>query len=165
MNEAAGINWLAYFQAAEQTWLSQVIQQSYWLFPVIMSLHLVAFAALGGAILVVDLRLLGVILPSQPVERLAHSVRWLLHGSVAAMVVTGTSLFVSEAVKCFYNDPFWIKMRCLLLGLIFTYTIRRKVVAMDPARLGPVWGKLVGLVNIALWSGVAWGGRWIGFWG
>ncbi|REJ80757.1 MAG: hypothetical protein DWQ36_10715 [Acidobacteria bacterium] len=155
---------LSLFQAIEATWLAELIQQSHWIFPVVMSLHLVAFAALGGAILVVDLRLLGLVFRPQPVQSLARSVRWLLHGSVAAMFVTGLLLFVSEAIKCYYNDPFWIKMYCLAGGLIVTYTVRRKIVAMDPARVG-VWGKLVGLTNIALWSGVAWGGRWIGFWG
>ena len=34
-----------------------------------------------------------------------------------------------------------------------------------PAKLGPIWGRVSALVNIGLWSGVAWGGRWIGFWG
>jgi hypothetical protein len=33
----------------------------------------------------------------------------------------------------------------------------------DEARMGPLWGKLVALVSVMLWSGVGIGGRWIGF--
>jgi hypothetical protein len=68
-------------------------------------------------------------------------------------------------MKLYYNDPFWIKMTCLLLAVPFTFTVRRSVARADEARVGRLWGRLVGLVSIGLWSGVAWGGRWIGFWG
>ena len=157
--------WLPLFEWFEASMIGQVVRESLWLFPVIESIHLIAFAALGGAVLVVDLRLLGLVFRSQTAKALAHHVRWLLHGSLAVVITTGIGLFLSEAIKCYYNDPFWIKMRCLALGIVFTYTVRRKVLAIDPAKLGPIWGRVSALVNIGLWSGVAWGGRWIGFWG
>ena len=75
------------------------------------------------------------------------------------MLVTGIALYTSEATKCYASLAFWIKMASLLLAMIFTYTIKKRVAARDHAN------KLVGLVSIALWFGVAWGGRWIGFGG
>ena len=49
--------------------------QSLWLFPVIEAFHLVAFAVLGGAVLVTDLRLLGVAMRSQPTAHIARETR------------------------------------------------------------------------------------------
>ena len=69
---------------------------------------------------------------------------------------------MSTAMKEFYSPFFWFKMETLLLAVIFTLTIRREVTRADEARVGPFWGKVVGLVSIALWSGVAIPARLIG---
>ena len=79
------------------------------------------------------------------------------------MLATGILLFTSEATKCYYHAAFWVKMTSLLLAIVFTFTVRRKVVAADETRVGPLWGKLVALVSVTLWSVVGAAGRWIGF--
>jgi hypothetical protein len=139
------------------------IRDSLWLFPVIEALHLVAFAALGGALLLVDLRLLGLAFRSQPVARLARDAWPWLVGSVALALASGTLLFLSESVKLYHSEPFWVKVSCLGPALLFTFTVRRRVTLADEARVGPVRGRLAAAASLALWGGVAWGGRWIGF--
>jgi len=57
------------------------MRSSPWLFPVIATIHLMGLALIGGAVLVVDLRLLWLGLRSQPVAGLARDAeRWLLRG-------------------------------------------------------------------------------------
>jgi hypothetical protein len=153
---------LAVFEAIEYSSIGQAIKLSPWAFAVIESVHLLALATLGGAVLLVDLRLLGLGLRRQPVARLARDMRPILLGAVAVLVVTGLGLFVSEAVKCYYSPLFWQKMIFLAAALAFTFTIRRRVTAEEPAARPP-WHAVVGLVSIALWFGVAASGRWIGF--
>jgi hypothetical protein len=140
------------------------IRDSLWLFPVIEAFHLVAFGVLGGTILLVDLRLLGIVMKSQPVGSLAEDARPWQRGSLAVAILTGSLLFLSEPIKLYYNEPFWTKMTCLGLALVFSFTVRRKVTA-DMESAGPFWARLTGLISLVLWGGVAWGGRWIGFWG
>jgi hypothetical protein len=53
-------------------------------------------------------------------------------------------------------------MVSLVLAMIFTYTIKKRVAAGDEKAVSIGTSKLVGAVSIALWFGVAWGGRWIG---
>jgi len=48
---------------------------------------------------------------------------------------------------------------------VFTYTIKKRVAAGDEKIFSPSTYKVVGLVSLVLWFGVAWGGRWIGFGG
>jgi hypothetical protein len=79
------------------------------------------------------------------------------------MLVTGLLLFSSEAVKCYYSFAFWFKMTSLALAIIFTFTVRQRVTLADEGRIGPIKARIVALVSLALWSGVGWGGRWIGF--
>ena len=154
---------LPFFQWCENSAVGEAIRSSSWLFPVIESFHLLGLAVIGGAVLVVDLRLFGFGLRRQPVAQLARDTqRWLI-GSLMVMLITGILLFTSEAIKCYYHAAFWFKMTSLFLVIVFTFTVRRKVAAADETRVGPLWGKLVALVSVTLWYVVGAAGRWIGF--
>ncbi len=217
-----GIDWLAVFDWLELTWIGETVRKSLWLFPVIEAFHLVALALLGGAGLLMGLHLMGLIMPnSKPSEVYANIHRWFDLG-LAVLLLSGIPLFLSEAIKCYYNEPFWMKMIFLLLGLIFHYGVvrsfaktdgrtRRRVAKwvwwggvglllflvppgvnwwplgvatwillilfqryMTPVLIGDkdleklsltFSGAIIGLTSMILWAGVAWGGRWIGFWG
>lgn len=162
-DRVAGMSLLPFFEWCEATAVGQAIRGSAWAFPVIESVHLLGLAVMGGAVLLVDLRLLGLGLRRQPVADLARDAQPWLIGSFVVMLSTGIPLFLSESVKCYYSQAFWVKMTCLPLAAIFTFTIRRKVTLADEGRVWPLWRKVVAVVSLALWSGVGAGGRWIGF--
>jgi hypothetical protein len=154
---------LAFFQWCEESSIGGVIRGSSWLFPMIEAIHLLGLGLIGGAVLVVDLRLLGLGLRRQSVAQVARDAQPWLIGSLVLMITTGFLLFMSEAVKCYYHSAFWLKMASLLLAIVFTLTVHRKVTIADETQVRPVWNKVVALVSILLWSGVGIGGRWIGF--
>lgn len=139
------------------------MRSSPWFFPVIASIHLMGLAAIGGAVLVVDLRLLGLGLQRQPVAELARDAEWWLLRSLLVSVPTGILLFMCFATKYYYLTFFWVKMTSLLLVIVLTFSVRRRVVMADETRRNPAWSKLVALVSLSLWTTVAMGGRWIGF--
>jgi hypothetical protein len=153
---------LPLFQWFYATSLGETIRNSTWLFPIFEAFHLLALGIVAGAVLVVDFRLLNVGLNKQPVAQIADSARPYLLGAVLVMFATGVPLFLSEAIKCLYSFAFWVKMTCLLLALVWVFTIRNKVTHMDVAR-EPIQAKATAVVSLLLWFGVAWGGRWIGF--
>ena len=154
---------LPFFQWCYQTPVGETIRDSTWLFPLIESFHLIGLGLTVGAILIVDLRLLGGGLRRQPVAQLSAAVQpWLL-GSLTLMFSSGIPLFLSESIKCYYSFPFWVKMTSLLLALLFTFTLRRRVTRSGLATDRPLLGRVTALVSLCLWFGVAWGGRWIGF--
>jgi hypothetical protein len=139
------------------------MRASPWLFPVIATIHLMGLALIGGSVLVVDLRLLGLGLRSQPVAALARDAeRWLFRGLVV-MVSTGILLFMCFATKYYFLTFFWVKMAALLLVIVFTLSVRRRVVMGSEADVIPMRCKLVALVSLFLWTTVAVGGRYIGF--
>lgn len=156
-------SWLPFFQWAEKSAFGHAMQQSTWAFATIESVHLLALAAIGGAVLIVDLRLLGFGLTRQPIRELAQDAQPWLVTSLLVLLVTGVALFFSESIKCYYSTPFAVKMVSLALAMLFTFTVRRKVLRMEETRVRPLYLKLVALVSLALWFGVGAGGRWIGF--
>ena len=154
---------LPLFQWLEDTSIGEAIRDSLWLFPVIEAVHLLALALIGGAILVVDLRLLGFGLTSQPVAALAKNIHPWLVGGLATMVLTGVPMFLSEAIKCYYSPPFWYKMSFLAVAVPYTFAVRKRVAAADTVTVGPIWGRLTALASLGLWFGVGFSGRWIAF--
>jgi hypothetical protein len=149
-------NWL------ETTAIGSAVRESVWLFPVIESVHLVALASLAGAVLTVDLRLLGVGLRRPPRELLAEAAPWFV-GSLVVMFSTGIPLFLSEAVKCYYHPEFWVKMSALLLAIVFTWTVRNPLVRAGRRVESRALAAALGGTSLALWLTVAAAGRWIGF--
>ena len=154
---------LAFFKWCEASWLGKGISGSVYLFPVVEAVHLLGLAVMGGAVLIVDLRLAGLGLRNEAISRVAKDAEPWLIASLVVMLVSGFMLMTSEAMRCYYNLAYWIKMWSLLLAMIFTFTVRRRVAMADANSVRPVWAKLVALISVLLWSGVGFGGRGIGF--
>ncbi len=153
---------LALFEQGEASWLGQLVRTSLWLFPVIETVHLLGLCILGGAILVVDLRLFGFGLRTQPLAIVARGATpWMVLG-VGVMVTTGFPLFLSEAVKCYHNPSFWVKMITLPFALLFAFAVRQRRAVKEPAP-GAWTSRLLATVSLMLWFTVAMAGRWIGF--
>ena len=152
---------LEFFHWLEYLPLLVAMRGSPWLFPAIATAHLLGLAIIGGAVLVVDLRLLGLGLDRQPVARLAQETEPLLLVGIAFMLLTGPWLFMCFATKYYYLTAFWVKLVCFVLVLLFTLTVRRRVV-MGSGTAGAV-PKLVAVASLSLWFTVALGGRLIGF--
>lgn len=153
---------LPLFEWCEATAIGHAIRGSQWLFPVIEAGHLLGLCVLGGSLLVLDMRMLGLGLRRQPIAGIAREVRpWML-GSIGVMVVTGSALFLSESVKCYYSQAFWVKMTTLPFALLFTLTVRQRV-AMAGTVDTTVRTNLVAIVSLVMWFTVAAAGRWIGF--
>jgi len=154
---------LAFAGWCEASLLGTTVREVGWAFAVIESIHLLALAVIGGAVLIVDLKLLGYGIRTQTLAEVARDAqKWFL-GSWTVMIVTGLLLFWSEPQKLYYSTPFAVKMLCLILGTFFALTVRRRVANAGEGRVSPLLMKLVALVSLGLWFGVGAGGRWIGF--
>jgi hypothetical protein len=123
--------------------------------PAVNIVHLCAMVTFLGALMVVDLRLMGAGLTHQPTAVVARDARpWLL-GGLFVLVLTGVPALMATATLQYANSVFWLKMYLLALGLVFTFTIRRRVAFADEGTVGAGTAKLVGLVSILIWLSVA----------
>jgi hypothetical protein len=151
----------------EASGLATGIRNSLYLFPLIESVHVIGLTLVFGTILIVDLRLLGLASTSRPFTAIASDVfRWTWL-AFAVTVTTGALMFVTNASTYYGNAHFRAKMALLVLSglnvLAFELTARRSVRSWDRDEVAPLAGKTVATLSLAIWIGVIFLGRWVGF--
>jgi hypothetical protein len=162
--------WQSFSNRSYSTAIGTAIHESSWMFAIIESFHLLGLAVIGGTILLVDLRLLGLGLREESAAALWRASRRTFVAALVVMLISGALLYLSEATK-FYSEGFWdsaefpfiYKMAFLALAIAFTFTVRRWVLEDGASDARPYQQKLVALTSMLLWLGVGVGGRGIGF--
>ncbi len=160
MNEVAS-GLLAFCRWCNGSFFGHGIRDSAWLFPFVEVFHLLALALLGGILVLLNMSLLGFRFGSASTRELARELWPWMIGSIGVMLLSGFLLFSTEAVKMYGNWAFQLKMLFLLLALLFTLTIFRKVAVASRTPASLRW--FTALVSLGLWLGVGLGGRAIGY--
>ncbi|MGO9260892.1 MAG: DUF6644 family protein [Bryobacteraceae bacterium] len=151
----------------DSTAFSTAIRESIWVFPIIETAHLLGIAVSAGTILFVDLRLLGI---GMKRERLSEVLEQLQPWTVSAfvsMAITGSLLFLSEAVKCYHSVFFRIKIAMLALAAVnaalFHWKVYPGVEVWDALPAAPTRARFAGAVSVTLWIGIIAMGRAIAY--
>ena len=149
------------------TSLAAAIRSNAVLFPWLESLHVLAITLVVGSITVVDLRLLGLASRSHPVTQLIRDILPLTWIAFAIAVLTGLTLFTSNAIQYAHNGPMQMKMLLLVIAginmLVFHLVTYRSVAQWDDRPRTPLPVRFAGAMSLLLWIGVIVFGRWIGF--
>jgi hypothetical protein len=116
----------------------------------------------AGAVLIVDLRLLGGGAKDQPVAHVARDAEPWLIAALIGLTITGIPQLIANALREYRSDLFWMKMAILLVAMIYTFTLRRNITLADERRVAPATRKAVGFVSLALWTAVLIHARLIG---
>src|SRR5437667_3992540 len=143
---------LPFFKWCDSTWLGETIRSSRIYFPIVETFHLLALTMLFGAVIVLNLRLCGLIMKNQPTQQVAKDLAPWAWWSLVVILVSGITLFLSEAMKCYASLPFQVKMVFLFFAIVFHFTIQRKV-SRSEREPRTTWGVLVGSVSVLLWLG------------
>jgi hypothetical protein len=143
------------------------IRESIYVFPIVDAIHVLGMALLVGTVAILDLRLLGLILKTEPVSQVAKQVLPLTWCGFGVMFVSGFLLFWAEAAKSYSNPAFRIKLVLLLLvglnPLIFHSTIYRSVTNWGQAEVTPWRARLAAVLSLTLWGGIIAAGRSIAY--
>ena len=130
-----------------------VYKSSIYLGPGLNLVHLVSMVTFMGALLLVDLRLLGLGLTNYSTPQVARTARpWLIAG-LTGLVLTGIPALMATATQQYVNQAFWIKMYILGFAIVFTFTVRSWVTRSD--RVSPLLAKATALVSFMAWMLVA----------
>src|SRR5580658_9281725 len=156
------MNLLQLFKWFDATWISQIIRNSTYIFPVVEVVHLLGLTLLLGTVTVVDMRILGVGMRRQSVADLASALTPWSVGAAVLTIISGILLFLSEAMKCYGNAAFPYKMWFLLGGIILYFLTQRKLTS-PASRITPGLLKVIAVLSLILWYGVAIAGRAIAF--
>jgi Family of unknown function (DUF6644) len=157
----------AFLQSLEASGLATRIRDSLWLFPLIESTHVFSFAMVFGTIAIIDLRLLGIASTQRSFKRMAADILKWTWAAFAMTALTGTLMFITNARVYYHNFFFRTKMLLLVLAginiLVFELTAGRTIHRWEKNPSAPPAGKAVAALSLALWIGIIFMGRLIGF--
>lgn len=143
--------------------VSQALNSAEWIFPTAECFHLVGFGIAVGTIAMVDLSLLGLGLGRKATSQVLRDVEHWTLIALVVVVLAGSVLFLTDPFHYLENHSFRFKMTCLLLAIVFNYTIHRKVALS--ANFSGAAKFAVGIVSLVLWACVVVGGLFIAFLG
>jgi hypothetical protein len=154
-----------FFAWCERTWVCKEITIHESFFPALETIHLFGLVFLLGTILILSLRLLGLLMPHQPIPELARALRRYTALGLAIMLPSGVLMFIATAVRCYGNTSFWVKMCFLATALVFHFTYFKKALRSPDSQNSRLRGRLAAFGALFLWFGVGAAGRSIGFFG
>ncbi len=151
-----------FFVDMEQWPISKAIGESLWIYPLDQALHLVGMAFLLGAVMMVNLRLLGLGITKTSLAQVARSARPWFIGGMIFMILTGLPQLMQNASREYYSEYFWRKMYFLAASLVVTI-ISIRYMTKQPDSAGTTMGsKLTGAFSLLLWVNVIIPARLIG---
>jgi uncharacterized membrane protein len=154
-------------ESIENIGLFTFVRETPWVYPVILSVHLMCIAIFGGMILMTDLRLLGLGLKDKTVAEVVGGLRPFKRIGFVVMVTCGILMAGSGATQYYANPYFWIKMTLLVLvgvhALVFKPGVYDHPEELDKSPVLPARAKAAAVLSLILWVSLPVFGRLIGY--
>lgn len=143
------------------TWINGLVMNYAWSWPTLETLHFLGLCMLMGALLVMDLRLIGFqrVIPLSAV----HALTPLAIGGFLINLVTGVGFLFGDPRMYAVNYAFWVKMGLIVLAVanyvVFTFRVEPQLATLGPHDDTPPAAKAVGVASLVFWFGVLGYGR------
>src|ERR1700689_2642640 len=95
---------LSFAQFIQSTSFFTALRGSGYVYPIVLSLHMVMISLFGGMILITDMRLLGWGMRSYPVSDVIDQLRMPKRIGITLMVTLGILMACCKAEEDYYND-------------------------------------------------------------
>jgi hypothetical protein len=143
--------------------LTQWIQATYWLWPVMEITHFIGLTLLLGGLIVIDLRMAGFFRSIDPAA--THKLLPAVILGFSLNLITGILFFYGDPMRYSINIGFQLKMLLVLLAGINAAMYHWKVdpilQTMDRNAASPPIAKVVAYTSLLSWTGVLLLGRLI----
>lgn len=116
--------------------------------------HILGLFMLMGSLIMINLRLLGAGLTSEPASVIYRNVKWWLLAGVIMVIGTGILIGMANAERLYHSTAFLIKMISLVAAIIFTYLVTVPVAKAD-GKVGNL-AKGAFAVGLILWAVSIW---------
>ena len=135
--------------------------------PIAQSIHILGIAVVMGSVVMVDLKLLGLALPTQNVSEMIRRLMPWMWIALAVNVSSGLIFVLARPLRYLYNPVATVKFSLLVPAVALAL-----VVHLLNAREPGFWeqtpgrrlaARLVAIASLAAWVGVVLAGRWIAY--
>lgn len=144
--------------AIEASPLATLLRQSRWTYPAVNALHVLGVALLVGAIVPMDLRLIGIWRPDIPLPAVLRLLRPVAAAGALLAIAAGVLLFVVQARDYVGQPLFAIKMALVAAGLAHALAWGGALATAPLPRQ-----RLAGVFSLAVWIGALGCGRMLGY--
>lgn len=127
--------------------------------PIVQTVHLLGIAVIMSSVVLLDLRILGLALPSQQVPELARRVMPWVWWTLPVMLLSGLPFVIARPQRYFTNPVFGVKFALLLPAVALAAALHVLTVRKPDYR----GTKLIAAISLLLWIGVVLAGRWIAY--
>jgi hypothetical protein len=152
--------------ALQDATLVGALRRSHWVYPIVNAGHVVGLALLFGAIVPLDLRLIG-FWRRVPIGAMARMLLPVAITGLSLAVLTGALLFSVSAVKYAGMTVFQAKLLLILAALanaLLLHRARAWAVHQGAERQGTTPRlQLAGVLSIGCWVAAIFAGRMIGY--
>jgi hypothetical protein len=143
------------------------IRESSYLYPAILTTHIVGMCTFAGLVIMMDLRLLGIGNTSTSISQIQRRLfPWQMVGFTIS-AISGLVLVYGQPMRFYPNVFFWIKTVMMMVAAAnvaaFHYGAYRTVAEWDNSSKTPLGAKVSGGVSIVLWALVIMSGRLIAY--
>lgn len=135
--------------------------------PIIQTVHILGIAVVMGTVVMLDLRILGIAVPSQKISEMTNRLMPWLWWALASNFVSGAFFLFARPNRYFNNPIFGWKVSFLipaiLLTLFFHFMSKQQegYWELNSQRL---WGaRAIAFLSLVLWIMIAMAGRWIAY--
>jgi hypothetical protein len=128
--------------------------------PIVQTVHMLSIGCIMGSIVIIDLRVLGLAVPSQSIPEMFRRLMPWVWISLVLLFFSGAMFVVARPGRYFSNPIFGIKFALMLPAIALAVALQR-LFASNPASRPSV--KIVAALSILLWIGVVLAGRWIAY--
>jgi hypothetical protein len=158
---------LSFAQWIQLTGFFTALRGSAYVYPIVLSLHMVGLAFFGGMVLMTDMRLLGWAMRKRSVSDVVGQFRIAKRWGLLLIVTCGILMAGSKAEEYYYNAFFRTKLILLAAVLVFELIFYRSVyanpAALDRTPSAPGSAKIAAALSLLLWTSIACCGRGIGY--
>lgn len=158
---------LSLAQWIQSTVFFRDLRESWYVYPAVMSLHLLGIALFGGLVLLTNMRLLGLAMRHRTVSDVIDQLRAPKRIGLILIAACGILMLGSKAEEYYYNIFVRVKLSLLALMFVHGWYFRRSVyyntAEIDRAPVIPARVKVAASLSILLWVGIVCAGRGIGY--
>ena len=135
--------------------------------PITQAIHILGVAAVMASTVMIDLRMLGIAVPSQKLGEMIRRLMPFTWWALLSNVITGMPLLLARPQRYLYNPVFGWKLAFLLpavlLALVVHLRNRRDEGYWEQSTNRRRLGKAIAVLSLVSWLGVVMAGRWIAY--
>ncbi len=135
--------------------------------PIAQTVHILSVTAIMSSTVMIDLKVLGLALPSQSTPELVRRVMPWTWWALPCLAASGLLFFLARPSSYAANPVFRMKFALMAPAIVLAFLFQRSIIR-DPrfweaSRGRRVSGKLLAAISLVLWTGVVLAGRWIAY--